>query len=939
VDDLVESLVEDPEDGAFRTRLRALDAGTRIRALQLAKTRIDGLVQSTPEEALRLAEAMVSAVDDGTEEMTIALRARAVARYFSGQTRQALPDFLGAIAGYEAQGQDLEAARVRRSLVEIHLSLGGFELALECGAKARGVFEANGREDLLAGLDLNVGNVHFRMDDYGKARERYESARSRYERLNDELGLAYAAFSLANLEMAANRFDRAQQAYQTARDAWSSQGSLARVADCDYSLAVLEARRGRFAAALDGLEKARATYAEGSKPSGQFYVDLDLADIYFRLDAWRDALDLAERASRGFAELGLEYERAKANALAGLVRYRLGENESALEALGAATETFRRLGNHTQVDVLEIQQATVATAKGEAQRVLPALKSIHRRLRKGQQQLLVELSTLALADALNATGEHLEAERLLTELISPGGAPPAITGLVVPEAYRARAETRMRLGHRQEAMRDLDRAVAEIEGTYSTVPGSDVRLAFFRERREAFCELAWLRAQESAEASAWEALGLVERSRMRSLVDRTASSAAGGGEVERAREHLDQLLSQRLDAELCSWSGVESARRPPRDEELLETQDRLARLARERNRRDQATLVWKEATPRAAAREGEVVVNYFVSGRGACAFVCDSRSIEVVPVEWDQERFDDLCDRLALQCQKQFLGRDYLERHHAGIRRAADAILGELGEALVAPFFERIEGRSLIVVPYGPLHSLPFHALRVDHAYLIEATDVSYAPSMTSLARSRAGPEAANRSIAVAAEVEASLPEARREIEHLQRLFAERCEVLPAGDLLRDFPRLADRAGVVHLAAHGSFQAHHPLFSGMRLGGGFLTAYDIRTMRLGLDLVTLSGCETGRLARVAGEDLSGLQQAFLAAGVRSVVSSLWPVVDREAADLMVRFYDLLAGGSTVRAAMATVQRDLVASGALPVAWAPFVVTGNPDVALSPPPGA
>ena len=119
----------------------------------------------------------------------------------------------------------------------------------------------------------------------------------------------------------------------------------------------------------------------------------------------------------------------------------------------------------------------------------------------------------------------------------------------------------------------------------------------------------------------------------------------------------------------------------------------------------------------------------------------------------------------------------------------------------------------------------------------------------------------------------------------------------------------------------------------MRIGSSFLTAYDVRSMRLDLDLVTLSGCETGRLARVAGEDLSGLQQAFFASGTKCVASSLWPAADEQTTDLMCRFYDKLAEGESVRSALSKAQRELLEKKLSPFHWASFVVTGNPDVTL------
>jgi len=69
----------------------------------------------------------------------------------------------------------------------------------------------------------------------------------------------------------------------------------------------------------------------------------------------------------------------------------------------------------------------------------------------------------------------------------------------------------------------------------------------------------------------------------------------------------------------------------------------------------------------------------------------------------------------------------------------------------------------------------------------------------------------------------------------------------------------------------------------------------LRTWNLHADLVTLSACETALGRKAGGEGLLGFSQAFLAAGSRSVVLSLWKVNDAATAPLMTRFYQNLLG--------------------------------------------
>ena len=79
----------------------------------------------------------------------------------------------------------------------------------------------------------------------------------------------------------------------------------------------------------------------------------------------------------------------------------------------------------------------------------------------------------------------------------------------------------------------------------------------------------------------------------------------------------------------------------------------------------------------------------------------------------------------------------------------------------------------------------------------------------------------------------------------------------------------------------------------MRSSGHLTARHVVTQWRLDADLVTLSACESGLGPMVRGEHFVGFSQAFLLAGSRSVVVSLWPVRDDATSLLMGRFYENL----------------------------------------------
>ncbi len=166
--------------------------------------------------------------------------------------------------------------------------------------------------------------------------------------------------------------------------------------------------------------------------------------------------------------------------------------------------------------------------------------------------------------------------------------------------------------------------------------------------------------------------------------------------------------------------------------------------------------------------------------------------------------------------------------------------------------------------------------------------------------------------------------------------------------------KLLEHYRVIHLAAHGLFMDSNPSLNAIVLSlpaalkkdkkeeysayvsrfgeikrDGFLRLGEIKTLSLDCDLVVMSACETSLGHYVRGEGMIGLPQAFVIAGSRSVMASLWPVDDEAACLLMEEFYrNMLVRGLAPDRALQQAQLWLSEEFTDPYFWAPFIIYGE-----------
>jgi CHAT domain-containing protein len=325
--------------------------------------------------------------------------------------------------------------------------------------------------------------------------------------------------------------------------------------------------------------------------------------------------------------------------------------------------------------------------------------------------------------------------------------------------------------------------------------------------------------------------------------------------------------------------------------------------------------------------EGESVLQYHVLDERSVVWLIGRAGLSAVVLPLGQA---------ALAPRVEAFRTSIIER-----RRNTQALAQALHRDLLGPL-DLGRTTRLFVVPHGPLHYLPFQALHDGRGWLIERTGLAVWPSAavgSRLLQARDQGAAAGSLLGFgnpSSDRNVPLPGAEREVQKVAQLF-RRSEVYVQLNATRQrFTLEANKAGVVHVAAHAEVDEVDPLFSRILFASsgsdtGLLEAREIYGLALGdVQLITLSACESG-LGKVAkGDEILGFTRSFLAAGVDSIVASLWPVADDATETLMNRLYAELAAGRDLMQGMRTAQLEVQRNRrfAHPFFWAPFNVIGN-----------
>lgn len=644
-------------------------------------------------------------------------------------------------------------------------------------------------------------------------------------------------------------------------------------------------------------------------------------------------LDKASELAQRTPDVGYQYTAQELRVQALIGTQQLGQAQLADdELLRRAREAGR--GSH-QATALALR-AQIAVARKNA---ASALESLQEAIAIGKAEGLTRL----LAEVYGSTADlyrqaaDLKTAQQFAEL-SAQSSQESGDFWGAPQRLMAVAELQVGRGEYAEADRSYDRAEAFVDSVIGQSSTALAKTAVIRASSEIFTQHFALAARMSNPAKAYE---IIERVRGRVAADLLAAGSVAepeSGAIERSVSQLRlKLMAARSIDEVRTLRdrifAAEQAKWITPGASILKT------------KADEAASI---AAVRTAIPANGVLLEYVVAEPASYCLAITSTGLQIFPLEG--------------KAHLEALVAAYL-KHVKSKQSAPEATL--LYNALIQPLGDISKKDLLVVIRDGQLNLVPFDALRAPSGrYVVETKTVLYSPSATTFYRLTAetsSPEKSRKTLLAVG----GIPYSRSGINRasLTRGFDRNgFGDLPAsGDEVRiagvHFPKSAITVligsagtetafkrlplrnyGVIHLAVHGFADSVFPdraalvLLTDKTAGDdGFLQSSEVADLRFNADLVVLSACETAVGALEGEEGIANLSRAFLLAGARTVISTLWQVDDDASLFLMKHFYAHLAEHRTPVGALTAAKRDFIqtfGSKALPFDWAAFGAEGE-----------
>src|SRR5437879_4815817 len=720
-------------------------------------------------------------------------------------------------------------------------------------------------------------NALYSLDQHSSAIEMHERAAALFEVAGEQLELARSLSGSIQPLLLLGRYDQALAAGERARNIFADQGNAWRLARLEINIGNIYHRQDRFTEALACYERAYQELLLHDDPEGLAAVLSNLSLCYISVNEFTKSLELHQQARQHCEQKGMPVLVAYADYNIAYLHFLRGEYGRAIQMLRDAAANAQKAGDAYQMALCNLDLAEIyleLNLSAEAAELAPAAHEAFQQLGFGYEAA----KALAFAAiAASQQGQVFEGLTLFTKA----------------RAEFVSGKVAQAVGNDDHAYESYCRARSLLETLRGNLRGEELKIAFFHDKLEVYENLIdlCLRRPDGVE----EAFSYVEQAKSRSLMDLLlqpvhvpSEADAGQSELVRSIRALREELNWYYN--LIEREQLRPEERSPERIQKLEQQARerehdLMRAAQEGTAVEMSDAGLQAPSNisldeiRATVFPTTALVEYFSVQDRILACVLSNNDLQICPVTL-QSRVQKLLQLLQFQLSKFRLDPQYVSTFQESMLQSTQAHLKNLYQELIAPVRNLFNAKHLVFVPHGLLHYVPFHALHDGESYLVDQFSVSYAPSASIYALCQQKQANTWGESLILGIPDAQAPSIADEVQALQSILPD--SILFMGSAATEEILRAHGPGsrIVHIATHGYFRQDNPMFSSIRLGGSYLSLYDLYHLKLPAELVVLSGCATGLNMVRPGDEVVGLVRGLLQAGAQSLALSLWDVHDR-----------------------------------------------------------
>jgi len=763
-----------------------------------------------------------------------------------------------------------EAMKCRFDLGLIYMDLNKIDQSSACFESVIKILDKNPNKKKKFDCYFNIAKLKIMREQYDSAFDLLDNLKNDYGKINDIFSAGKCLYFQAQILIQNNLYEFAIKLLEEALDQFAETNHYSKTAKCYIDLS------GCYTISGD-LDKARRLNIKAVE-----LLNIDDNDIH----------NGKERI-----EYSILAEKNATN-----IEYRRGNYESAIAKYQEILCKYKNKIKPDQELSIKFNIASVYNYIGKHDKSKNIYESILKKYKKSGADNEIELCNLNLAAIEMSLENYKNAYKLYVKLTK------SKNQTVRKKSNFGLCYTNYKLGNIGLAKKFCQKAIDELEVIYNSFSDKDIRYSNIGTMVDIYSMMVELYLSEN---NFQKALEYVERLKSRQLSEllQYRNILPDNITTDIRNKYLDLVVKIQSITSMLN-NGANLTVLSDELNRLRDEYNRILKTIRLKNPGFNPDGLLEDSLHHldgSCVENGQAIVELFIMPEKIVAFIIRNdipieESSVVIYSNPESSIYEIIRPIIEMNCKynvhKLLPGKNHFKKVY-------ENSMEQLYEFIFKKILLKLDGiNSIILIPYGYLHFVPFHAVTYKKdrkkRYLIEDFAVSYAPSLNILNQNHNKKNECFESILVAhsnpSNDSVQLTYAKQEVNEIEKVF-KNVDVLENATKEKLIERCESHS-ILHYTGHATPNAlllHDQTDANTTKELSIQEIYDEVNLKNNY-LVTLSACETGIHSPKGADEYFGITSGFIYAGAQTVISSLWLVPDKSTSILMKKMYSFIKEG-------------------------------------------